>query len=105
MFTSENVEDNLHKLEKKIDELHIHNEALDKEIAALLSEYKVTEDQISALLSNHENFTKENWETLQKEKKRLDEKLKKELSNIPDPRKRAKSLKDRNIPKDWIFLR
>lgn len=77
MFFSKNSEQNLEQQTNKnnllLQQLLIRVDALDREVKTLLDELKITPEQLSTFLENRDNFTPENWETLNKERQALDE--------------------------------
>lgn len=99
------LEAKLIDLDKKITELELSNEALEREVSVFLSEQNVTEEQLSQFVSNSANFQPLNWEQLQLEKKRLDDKLDRELKNVLNPLKVKKSRQSLNIQPNWLFVR
>lgn len=109
MFFSKDKELNLEQGTKKnealLKQLLIRVDSLDREIKMLLDELKVTPEQVSTYLSNKDNFTTENWEELQKERKANDEKLKRDLDNIRNPSKTKKAMADRHVAPHWLFVK
>lgn len=109
MFFSKDLEQNLEQGTKKNDtllrQLLIRVDALDREIKMLLDELKITPEQVSTFLENPENFTPENWEELQTERKALDDKLKRELDNIRNPSKTKKAQTDRHVAPHWLYVK
>lgn len=91
------------ELEKRISELDLQNEALDREIESLLAEQKVSSRQLTYFLSKASHFTDGNWERLQKEKKKVEEKLERDLKNIKKKHRSRESLK--TIQPNWLFVR
>ncbi|NGX43057.1 MAG: hypothetical protein K940chlam7_01348 [Chlamydiae bacterium] len=102
MFEQSDVEKTIENNEKKIKELAIKVETLDREAAELLEELNVTPEQLTAFIENKKNFTDQNWEELQDHRKTLDQKLKTELENIRNPRKTEKTYSEMKIDKQWI---
>ena len=98
-------EDKSQKNESKIQELAIQIENLDRETAKLLSELDVTPEQLTSFIQKEKNFTEKNWEELQAEKKKLNEKLLRDLRSICDPRKTKKAYKDRKVDNRWLFVK
>lgn len=99
------IERFISKTDASIKENSIQQEALDKEVQELLKELKVTPQQIAAFISAKENFTMENWEELQEQRKILDEKLSRSLNHIPDPLKTRKTQAERNVGRHWLFVK
>jgi hypothetical protein len=93
------------EVDRKIGELEIENEALDRSIRTLLAEHQVTEEQVAVYVSQRGNFKDQDWLTLQQERKRLDDKLKKELEAVVNPLKKKKSQKERHVQPHWLFVR
>lgn len=105
MFPSKDLEQILEDKNKKIQELSIRNESLDRETRKLLEELKVTPEQLTAFVSKKENFTENNWQELQKEKDKLDRKLETEISSIRNPNAVKKAYKSRKVDPRWLFVR
>lgn len=105
MFNDFTLENSVEKKEKQLRELAISIEALDMQVAEMMAELKVTRKQLSMFLSNPENFTPENWEELQKQKKNLELKLQRDLAQIRNPKEAEKKLKQSNVAPHWLFVR
>lgn len=105
MFLSKDLEQVLDDKNKKIQELAIRNESLDRETNKFLEELKVTAEQLSAFIENKDNFSEKNWQELQKEKEKLDRKLEAEISSITNPKEVKKTYKSRNVDHRWLFVR
>lgn len=101
----ENLENILQLQEKKLVEIDIENERLDQKIEAFYEEFEVNEQNLSTFLSQETNFCKENWETIQIEKKKMEEKLKSDLENIANPFRLKKVYKQRKVETHWLFVR
>jgi hypothetical protein len=91
--------------ERKSKELEIQNESLDQEIADLLRFCKVTEEQLTTYVSTPSYFTDAQWETLNLERKRLDDALDAKLACIPNPKKAKKAQQERHVAPHWLFVR
>lgn len=100
-----NLENRLEEIERKAKELEIENALLDEKAEELLAEHHVTPKQLTAFISSPENFTQENWDTLQGEKKKKEEALKRALDNIVSPAKKMKSLKALHLPSYALFVK
>lgn len=105
MLSQDNFEEKLQGNEKKIRELSIRLEKLESDVSVFLKELEVTPDQLTAFISKKENFTEENWEELQKQKKQLDEKLDLQLKNVRDPLKIKKALGSLNVGQHWLYVK
>lgn len=109
MFFSKNVDDNLEQATKKNDtalqQLLIRLDALDREVKVLLDELQVTPEQVNTFLANQDNFTPENWQELQDQRKTLDDKLKRDIDNIRNPSKTKKAQSDRHVQRHWLYVK
>lgn len=105
MFFQKNLEDKLTDQDKKIEELCIRMDGLSRHVDELMEQLDVTPEQISTYVSDPANFHPEEWETLQKETKKLDEKLILEQASITNPLSTKKKMAERNIPPNWLFVR
>lgn len=105
MFLKDNIEEKLSANEKKIRELDIRFEKLNNDIKNFLNELQVTPEQLTSFISQKENFTEENWEELQKQKKQLEDKLNLELKNITNPLKSKKARASLNIDRHWLYVK
>ena len=92
-------------LERKTKELEIQNENLDREISDLLDYCNVTEKQLTTYVSSPEYFSVEQWETIQREKKRMDDALTQKLACIPNIAKKKKAQKERNVAPHWLYVK
>lgn len=99
------LEQTISKHDLLMQELMIRIDGLDREIKALLTELKVSPEKVAAFVENPENFTEQNWQELQVQRKLLDEKLSCEISNIRDPRKTQKNQNDRHVQRHWLFVK
>ena len=106
MFEHQDIESHSEKNENKLHLLELQIEALDKEIAQFLTELKVSPEKLTCFIENQNHFTQENWETLQQERKALDEKLQLNLKNIPNPRKTKKTYSEKRVVDSrWLFVK
>lgn len=105
MLSQDNIEEKLNMNEKKLREMSIRLEKLDRDIANFLHEMEVTPEQLTAFISKKEHFTEGNWEELQKHKKQLDEKLEVELKNVRNPLKAKKALASLNVNRHWLYVK
>lgn len=105
MNKEEQIENALIEQIRKLEALEIENEALNRHTAEMLTEYKVTETQLTSYLANPAHFTESNWQTLVEEKKKIDTKLKRDLDNIVSPTLRKKRQKERHVQPHWLFVR
>ena len=105
MFTEDDLENLIVKNEQKIKGLSIQIETIDREAAELLNELDVTPEQLTQFVKNSENFSKKNWEELQRQRKLLNEKLQRDLDNINNPKKTKDTYKKFRVPPNWIPVR
>lgn len=105
MFSTDNFEEKLVHNEIKMRELDIRHEKLDHDISNFFEELQVTPEQLTAFISTKDNFTEENWQELQKQKKQLDEKLDIELKNVRNPLKSKKALASLNVGRNWLHVK
>lgn len=62
-------------------------------------------EQFAAFIENPANFSSEEWEIIENEKKKLDERLDLSLNAIRDPIKAQKSFEDFSQSRNWLFVR
>lgn len=93
------------KNDRQLQELLIRIDGLDNEIKNLMQELQVTPTQVATFVADKENFTEENWEQLQQQRKMLDEKLSLEKNSISDPLRTRKVQAERHVAPHWIFVR
>lgn len=105
MFGENSPEKTIDKQNKKAKELAIRIETLDQQENELLKELKVTPQQLSAFITDSNNFSEKNWQELKQVREKLDRKLSTELENITDPLKTQKAFKERKVDNHWIFVR
>lgn len=99
------IEAHLSKNQLLIEELDVRISSLDRHVSSLMDELKVSPEQLSSCLASPALFSDEEWKTLSEEKKRLDEKLLKELLNITNPKKTGDTYKSRNVQPHWLYVR
>jgi len=106
MVINEKLEEKIHKTERKLIELSIHIQRLDREYKQLLEELALTPEQIKEFAENPENFSPPIWEQLQKEKKLSEEKLNLALNNVRDANNTNKILSEKGkVQQHWLFVR
>jgi len=106
MAIEEKLEDKIHRTERKLKELFLHLQRLDREYQTLLKELDTTPEQLQAFAENPDNFSPALWEELQNAKKELEEKLKLKLDNVCDANKTKKTLSEKGkVQKHWLFVR
>ena len=106
MLEENDLEKKVEKNKKALDALSIQNASLDQDVEGLFKELKVTPEQISTFVKNEKNFTPDNWEFLQKEQKRQDEKLLLSLAQVSNPKNvKNKRAQQSIIQQHWLFVR
>lgn len=110
MFFSNAKEDSLDNLitknNRSLQELIIRIDVLEKEIQHLLDELNVTPEQVSEFIADKSNFTSENWDELNKQRRELEQKLSKEKNNISDPLKAKKTHSElAQVAPHWLFVK
>lgn len=91
--------------ETRLKKLLIEIEALQKETDSLFSELNMTPEQFAAYVENKENFSPSEWEMLQEQQKKLDEKLSLSLESIQNPKKTRQAFQDLNNSRNWLFVK
>lgn len=105
MFFHDQLEERIKKNHKKIADADVQIENLDQNVTRFLNELPLTIEQLNTFLANQENFTAEEWQSLQNMQKQLDQKLQLELENIRNPIKAKKNYSDRNVQRHWLYVR
>lgn len=106
MFAQEkNLEEKIQKNERKINELSIKMDAVDREVHALLNELNVTPDQLTQFVHTEKNFAEEDWAKLQEEQQKMHTKLQVELQSIRNPKEMQKRYAERVVQNHWLFVR
>lgn len=91
--------------EKKIRELEIRNQKLDQDTLDLLKELQITPEQLTLFLNDNDNFTQLDWEKMQQQREKLEQKLQTELTSLRNPLKSKKTQQERCINNHWLFVR
>lgn len=86
-------------------ELMLRHENLKRQTEELLQELQITPEQLTTYIENKENFTEKNWNELQSERTKIEEKIQTEISSINNPLKAKKTYSEKNIPNHWISVR
>lgn len=105
MFSDTKSEQQIQTRASKIQALQLQLENLDRQMEELLGELRVSPEQLSAFISKKENFTEENWAELVSQKKRLDDKLQRELDNIRNPLKTKRNYKSLHVQRHWLHVK
>jgi len=105
-FEERNLQDKIESNEKKIKGLEQLVEGLDRDTKELFNEIQLSPDEIHQFISNKKNFTDSEWEQLQEQRKSADEKVKRELSAVTDPRIVKETMaSSKNIQRHWLHVR
>lgn len=98
----ETEDQKFHRLEKRFKELQREEEAFSRELFSLYEELGTNPEEIKVYLSDPSNFTKTEWESIQKDSLDLEKRIE-EISN------QAKLLSLRKkqplIPTNALFVR
>lgn len=105
MSLEEEIEFKIQQKDQKILELSLQNETLSNQISDFINEIGITFEQLTKFLDDKNNFSESNWIEVIKQKKELEDKLKRELENIRNPLAVKKTYKERKIGQNWIFVR
>ncbi len=89
-------------IDQRIDDLDIEIEAMAEESREHFWELGISLEEIDVYINNPNHFSEETWELLQSNLSRLEEKLKRDLDNIRDPKATKASYKERQAPSHWI---
>ena len=105
MKSDSQLEAHILKNELALQELSIRIEALNRDVDGLLSQLNVSPEQLTTFIENKDNFSEENWDTMQEQRKVLDEKLLRELLNVSNPKKTRDAFKNMHAQPHWLFVR
>lgn len=106
MALEEKLQDKIQRQQRKMKEISISLERLDRDYQKIFKELALTPEQLQTYMENPENFTPPIWEELQNEKKKLDEGLNLELTRVRDPKKLKKTYSENgSIQQHWLFVR
>ncbi len=89
--------------EKKLNELLLKNEALDRELENLIKQETLS--KVAEYSSNPSNFSEEDWKALEKEREAFQLKLRRELDNISNIKEKERRQKERYIQPNWLFVK
>lgn len=102
MFSNESTEEIILKQERQIKELEIRMEQLQNHVGALYEEVGITPEQLDAAFKKSENFSPEEWEEIDLQKKKIEERVEQERIQL------GSKPKERTIPpiqNHWIHVR
>jgi chromosome segregation ATPase len=106
MAVQEKLEEKIHRTERKLIELSLHIQRLNREYQQLLDDLALTPKQLQEFVDNPNNFSPVIWEQLQNEKKKLDERLNLELNNVHDANKTKAVYSEKGkVQQHWLFVR
>lgn len=106
MVTEEKLETKIHRTERKLVELSVHIQRLNREYQEIIDELALAPDELKNFAENPENFDPPIWEQLQQEKKQMDERLDLELNNVQDANKTKHTISERGkVQQHWLHVR
>ncbi len=106
MAIHEKLEEKIHQTERKLIELSVHMQRLNREYQGLLEELALTPEQLKEFMDNPDNFAPPIWEKLQNEKKKINERLNLDLNNVRDANKTKTVYSEKGkIQQHWLFVR
>ncbi len=106
MSFEEKLEVKIHRAEKKIRELAVRTQHLSREYEKFLDELDLTPEQLKIFIDDPENFSPQIREEMQKEKKKIGERLNLELNNVRNANATEKTFSERGaIQRHWLFVR
>lgn len=105
MFQSKDEKQVMEEKHLELMELMLKHETLNRDTEALFHELQVTPEQLTAFIENKSNFSDDNWNRLQEEKNKLEQRIQTEIANIRNQVKVKKAYEERQIANHWIFVR
>lgn len=105
MISEKALDDLIKKQKLTIESLKISLEAQEREIEKFHEDLGVSSETISEILSDKTNFSQEEWNEIEKQKKYLLEKLEQNLSFIRNPEESKKNRENLNVRPHWLFVR
>lgn len=104
--TRDRLRETIEENEKKFKELLQTMEAIKTEEEAYLKDLDLTPEQLIAYMENPENFTEEDWATIQREISEQRIKMEKLLSSRVNRVKNHKVYRERaTVQPHWLFVR
>lgn len=101
----DSLENKTKQNERKLRELKLKYERVNKEIESLYKEIAMTPEELSAYAQDPSNFSPRAWDELQKKQKALEEHLENDLKQLRDVTAAKKSFQENNVSQHWIFCR
>ncbi|MEC7838532.1 MAG: hypothetical protein VX777_00680 [Chlamydiota bacterium] len=104
----ESQQDKMRSLDKKIREITILMEKIDRDIETFFFENNINPIEVAerlSKLSKQENVTEEEWENYQEARRIVSEELKIDIETIENPEKAKKSYNDRFVQPHWLYVR
>lgn len=106
MAINEKIEAKIHRAEKKIRELALQTQRLSREYEKFLDELDLTPEQLKTFIDQPESYSEAIREEVQKEKKKIGERLNLELNNVRNANDTQKTFSERGaIQQHWLFVR
>jgi len=93
------------KNESTYRELLTQVTTLQEKTKELFDTLNICPEQFAAFIENPANFSPREWEAIEAEKKKLDEKLDLSLAHVRDPIKAQKSFENFSNSRNWLFVR
>lgn len=92
--------------QQKLKELSIMSEKIERNYQAILRNLNFSPKQLKEYMENPDNFSPAIWEDMQKEKEKMDEMLKLQMTAVRDPSKIKKKYSERaRVKQNWLFVR
>ena len=105
MFNTYNLDEKTKQQELKLEALTLEFERLNRTVEDFFVECELSEEAVFRFNSNKDHFSEEAWEKLNAERTKLDEKLKKQLELIRNPKLAKQKYAQRNVAPHWLFVR
>lgn len=106
MNFNQNLKSAIQATEKRLKQIAIQSEKLEREYQKLLLDLELTPELIEEYMADEDNFPEDVREEITAEMKLIDEKLALELSRIKDPLKTEQTTqKQGSVQPHWLFIR
>jgi len=102
-FTKTEQQTQTNKL--KLKQLLLEIERLQEESRQLFADLDICPEEFSRDVENKDNYSDEEWDTLQQEKVKLDQKLDLSLSNVRNTAQTKSAFAELYMSRNWIPMR
>lgn len=106
MFLNKSLTESTAEAEKRLNDLEKQNSLLRQELRELYEKLGLSQEEVHKFASNPENFSQEDWESMEEMKREKEIKIQQRLDAIRNPvEAKKKYASSKQVAQHWIFVR